>query len=161
MMTPELCGTLRSVARVMASFPEGWTIIGSAAMVLHGVDAGPVHDVDLLVELWLAEAVFEQMGVAPLTLPPDPLFRSTAFARWEEPPLPVEVMVGLHVAVTGRWQPVELCTRKSLDIAGQRLFVPEASELLTLLRLFGRPKDAPRIRALMAAEAVVRPTASA
>lgn len=160
-MTPELCGTLRSVAGVMASFPEGWTIIGSAAMVLHGIDAGPVHDVDLLVEPWLADAVLDRMGLVPLLLPPDPLFRSTAFARWEQPLLPVEVMAGLHVAVAGRWQPVELCTRKSFDIAGQRLFVPEVRELLELFRLLDRPKDGPRIRALVAAEAAVRPTAPA
>ncbi|MDY0959139.1 hypothetical protein SOM26_10640 [Sphingomonas sp. CFBP8993] len=145
----------------MASFPEGWSIIGSAAMVLHGVDAGAVGDVDLLVEPWLADAVFDQMGVTPLTLPPDPLFRSAAFARWDKPPVPVEVMAGLHVAVAGQWQPVALSTRKRIDIAGQRLFVPESSELLALFRLFGRPKDAPRIRALAAAEAAVRPTASA
>ncbi|WP_322964212.1 hypothetical protein [Sphingomonas fuzhouensis] len=152
-MTPELTATLRSVAEAMASFPDGWWIIGSAALALHGVDAGLVHDVDVLIDARLTDAVFDRLGVAPITLPPDPLFRSAAFAKWDATPVPVEVMAGLHVAVAGRWQRVEPRTRQRIVMAEGALFVPDRQELLALCRLFGRPKDEPRIEALLAAEA--------
>lgn len=66
MMTPELCATLHGVAGAMASFPDGWWIIGSAAVTLHGIDAGPVDDVDLLIERGLANAVLDRLGIAPI-----------------------------------------------------------------------------------------------
>ncbi len=150
MMTPELCATLHSVGGAMASFPDGWWIIGSAALTLHGIDAGPVGDVDLLIEAGLADAVFDRLGITPMVLPPDPLFRSTAFARWGATLVPVEVMAGLDVAVAGHWQRVEPRTRQRIMKTDGPLFVPDQQELLALFRLFGRPKDAPRIRALMA-----------
>ncbi|WP_294306388.1 hypothetical protein [uncultured Sphingomonas sp.] len=160
MMTPELCATLHSVAGAMASFPDGWWIIGSAALTLHGIDAGPVGDVDLLIEAGLADAVFDRLGITPVVLPPDPLFRSTAFARCGATLVPVEVMAGLDVAVAGHWQRVEPCTRRRIMKIDGPLFVPDQQELLALFRLFGRPKDAPRIRALMA-EAAGRAAAPA
>ncbi len=134
----------------MASFPDGWWIIGSAALTLHGIDAGPVGDVDLLIEAGLADAVFDRLGITPVVLPPDPQFRSTAFARWGAALVPVEVMAGLDVAVAGHWQRVEPRTRQRIMKTDGPLFVPDRQELLALFRLFGRPKDAPRIRALMA-----------
>ncbi len=154
-MVPELFATLRSVAGAMAPFPDGWWIIGSAAMALHGVDAGSVHDVDLLIEAGLTDAVFDHLGVERIALRPDPLFCSMAFAKWDAAPVPVEVMAGFHVAVAGRWQPVEPRTRQRIVTAEGALFVPDRQELLALFRLFGRPKDAPRIKALLSAEAAV------
>lgn len=157
-MAPELSTTLCSVAEVMASFPEGWWIIGSAAVALHGIDAGWVHDVDLLIDARLGDAVLDRLGVAPIILPPDPLFRSTMFARWDATPVPVEVMAGFQVATTGHWQPVELHTRQRIDMAKRPLFVPDRQELLGLFCAFGRTKDAPRIQALLSAGAA-RPAA--
>lgn len=154
-MTPELAATLRSVAGVMASFPDGWWIIGSAALALHGVAAGPVNDVDLLIAPELADAVFDRFGIAAVETPPDPLFRSAAFARWTVPPVPVEVMAGFDVAVAGHWQRVAPRTRQRIAVADGALCVPDGRELLELFRLFGRPKDAPRIQALVAAGAGV------
>ena len=159
-MTPELRATLSSVGEVMASCPAGWWIIGSAAMALHGVDPGSVKDVDLLVEEPLAGAVLGKLGVAPLDMPPDPLFRSTAFARWDKPPVPVEVMAGFHVAIAGQWHPVKPRSRERIELEGIGLFVPDRRELLALFRSFGRPKDGPRIRALEAAEATALLAAS-
>jgi len=97
--------------------------------------------------------VLGKLGVAPLDMPPDPLFRSTAFARWDKPPVPVEVMAGFHVAIAGQWHPVKPRSRERIDLEGIGLFVPDRRELLALFRSFGRPKDGPRIRALEAAEA--------
>ncbi|WP_433909857.1 hypothetical protein [Sphingomonas yabuuchiae] len=161
MMVPELSATLRGVAAAMSSFSDGWWIIGSAALALHGVDAGPVHDIDLLIDAELAHAVLAHMGIEPIALSPDNLFRSKTFAKWDVMPLRVEVMAGLHVAVSGQWQPVEPRTRQQIMMADEALFVPDRQELLALFRLFGRPKDAPRIQAMLSAEAAARSAASA
>lgn len=158
-MAPELFATLQSVAGAMAPFTDGWWIIGSAAVAPHGLDAGPVHDVDVLIEARLVDVVFERLGVEPMALPPDPLFHSTTFARWEVTPVPVEVMAGFHVAEAKQWRPVEPRSRQRVVIEGGVLFVPERQELLALLRLFGRLKDVPRIQALQSAEAAAQPAA--
>lgn len=156
-MTPELSETLCSVAEGMASFPSGWWIIGSAAVALHGIDAGTVHDVDLLIEAGLVEEVFDRLGVVPLAMPPDSLFRSTAFARWNALSVAVELMAGFEVAVCGEWQRIELRSRQQIITAAGMLFVPDRQELLDLFRLFGRTKDGPRIRALAASLATSAP----
>jgi hypothetical protein len=64
-------------------------------------------------------------------------------------------MAGLDVAVAGCWQRVEPRTRQRIMKSDGPLFVPDQQELLALFRLFGRPKDAPRIKALLSAEAAV------
>ncbi|MET3437585.1 hypothetical protein [Sphingomonas sp. 1185] len=147
-MTPELRATLQNVARAMVPFLEGWWIIGSAAVALQGIEAGRVNDVDLLVDPSLAPAVVERLGVSPLTLPPDPLFRSAIFARWDVPSVPVEMMAGFELSVGGVWRPVEPQSREWIVIDDAALFVPDRPELLSLLRLFGRPKEGPRIAAM-------------
>ena len=157
-MTPELRATLHSVARAMAVFPEGWWIIGSAAVLLHGVEAGRVNDIDLLIDMSLAEAVLERLGIGPLTLPPDPLFRSTVFAQSKAWPVPVEVMAGFQVKAGGRWRRVEPLSRHRVPVDDGVLFLPDRDELLSLFHLFGRSKDAPRIAALERAGA--RPSAA-
>ncbi|WP_343528295.1 hypothetical protein [Sphingomonas sp.] len=160
-MPPELRATLHHVARAMAVFPEGWWIIGSAAMALHGVEAGRVNDIDLLVDQRLATAVLDRLGIAPLVLPPDPLFRSAVFARWEGAAVPVEIMAGFQLCVGGAWYPVEPHSRERIMIDDDGLFVPDRPELLSLFRLFGRPKDAPRIAALERAGAGPGPASPA
>ena len=152
-MTPELRATLLDVAGAMASFSQGWWIIGSAGVALHGVEAGPVKDVDLLVDEALAGAVLDRLGVVPLDMPPDPLFRSAVFARWTAPPVPVEVMAGFCVAEANAWHPVKPRSRERIMLDGNALFVPDRAELLGLFRQFGRPKDAARAAALEAAGA--------
>ncbi|WP_267434512.1 hypothetical protein [Sphingomonas sp. GM_Shp_1] len=152
-MTPELRATLQDVAEAMVSFPRDWWIIGSAGVALHGIEAGTVKDVDLLVEEGLAGAVLDRLGIVPLDMSPDPLFRSTVFARWMVPPVPVEVMAGFCVAEANVWHPVKPRSRERVMLGGGALFVPDRAELLGLFRRFGRPKDAARAAALEAAGA--------
>jgi len=145
---PALAGTLAAVAQALATDADGWWIIGSAAVALHGADAGDVHDVDLLVDRAIVGPLVRRLGLTPLTLPPHPLFRSAVFARWLGLPRPVEIMAGLAVAAGDGWQDVRLRSRQRVAIDGASLFVPEADELLRLLHLFGRPKDRVRAAAL-------------
>ncbi len=148
MMPPPLRATLRAVAVAMADVPDGWWIIGSAAVALHGGDAGRVRDVDLLVDANIVGGLLSRLGIRPMAMAPDPLFHSAVFARWDGLPLPVEVMAGFRVAVQDAWRDVTLLSRRRIMVDGSAMFVPEREELLELLRLFGRPKDLIRAEAL-------------
>ncbi|MGR6327530.1 hypothetical protein ACU5AX_00525 [Sphingomonas sp. XXL09] len=147
-MPPPLRATLCAVAAAMAADPDGWWIIGSAAVALHGGDAGRVRDVDLLVDANIVGGLLSRLGIRPMAMAPDPLFHSAVFARWDGLPLPVEVMAGFCVAVQNTWHDVTPISRQRIMVDGSTVFVPEREELLALLRLFGRPKDLARAGSL-------------
>lgn len=116
--------------------------------MLHGADAGDVHDVDVLIDRADAAAVLAAAGVAPLAMPPDPLFRSDIFAVWQGADVPVEIMAGFAIAGPQGWWPVRPATREVMVVRDATLFVPSRSELMALLRRMGRPKDLRRAAAL-------------
>ena len=113
-------------------------MIGSAAVVLHGGQTG-VGDVDLLVGVADATTLLADLNL-PNIADDDGVFRSEIFGRWSAAPLPIEFMGGLLV----RGAPVRLSTRTM--VAG--VPVPTRTELIALLRQFGRPKDLQRVAAL-------------
>ncbi|MCI1142925.1 hypothetical protein MOP88_12530 [Sphingomonas sp. WKB10] len=105
-MTPTVAAALADVAQLMRPARHPWWIIGSGAVVLHGAEAGDVHDIDVLIDPADAPAVLAAAGVAPLTMPPDPLFRSDIFAVWQGADVPVEIMAGFAIAGPQGWSPV-------------------------------------------------------
>lgn len=119
-----------------------WMLIGSGALILLGVPLDEAADLDVVTtvdgarRLRAAWAAWQAPGEAKA---PDGPFRSEDFARYLTPWGPVEVMGGLKVR--GR----------AVDVAGP---IPSAQAQLSLLRLFGRPKDldkAARLEAWLAA----------
>ncbi|WP_066706072.1 MULTISPECIES: hypothetical protein [Sphingomonas] len=141
-----LDATLARVAAAMAQAGarDPWWIIGSAAVVLHGVDTA-VADVDLLLSPADAARVLAVWpgGVGLGTA--SERFRSYPYARLDGAPLPVEIMAGLEVFVDGMWQAIRPVTRE-----GRRgVFVPGRAELVDILRMFGREKDLRRAAALV------------
>ena len=145
---PSLIKTLAAVADAMSPALRPWWVIGSAAVALHGADAGKVGDVDILVDPSDADALFRRLGVAALDLLPHPLFRSERFARWAVHPLPVEMMAGFAIATTGGWQRLEPATRHGIAVDGRIIHVPAREELIAILGRIGRPKDVARAAAL-------------
>ena len=121
----------------MQDAAEPWWVIGSAAVALHGADAGPIGDVDVLLAVTDAERLLPRLGLAVAGGQADERFRSAVFARWTAPPLPVEFMAGLEVKDEVGWTAVHPATR--VAVAG--LYLPDRAELVTILRRFGRPKD--------------------
>jgi len=148
-MTPALAETLALVAEAAADAVDDWWIIGSAAIVLHRRSVPHVKDVDLLMSAADAEAFLRRTGVPVRAGRADDRFRSSVFGVWAAPPVPVEVMGGFSVAGDGGWREVALATREPVIVAGARVYVPAAAELVRLLHSFGRPKDLERA-ALMA-----------
>ncbi|WP_284125953.1 hypothetical protein [Parerythrobacter aestuarii] len=148
MIEQKLAASLAMVARELESAGDDWWIIGSAAVALHGAEAGTVADIDVLLSETDAAILFERLGMEKRSGIPDDRFASRLFGRWEEPPLPAEFMAGTTFAVKGKRQPIQPLTRMPVVLGASRLFVPEASELCEILRAFGRPKDLVRLRAL-------------
>lgn len=121
----------------MADAEAEWWIIGSAAVALHGVDPGPILDVDVLLGVADATRLLPMLGMPVSPGRPDDRFRSTIFARWTAPPLPVEFMAGLELRDDGGWQAVLPRSRIALG----EVFAPDRADLITILHRFGRDKD--------------------
>ncbi len=147
-MTPAVAATLVAVGRRMRGAAMRWWIIGSGAAVLHGGRIADVHDIDVVVDTSESEAIHALFGVTPLTMAPDPLFRSAAFARWTGAALPVEIIAGFEVATDDSWWRFAPRSRQAVQIEDETLYAPDRDETIALLRRIGRPKDLIRAAAL-------------
>lgn len=138
-------------ARLEALQPQApWCVIGSAALVLSGVDGIVPNDVDVLLDARDAYALIAaNRGNADDSHVPSgsDRFRSR-FARLDFAPMPVEVMGGLEVHHDGRWQAVRVGEIRRVALGSTRIPVPELEEQLRLLEMFGREKDLAKARAL-------------
>jgi hypothetical protein len=63
-MTPRVAAALADVAQLLRPARHPWWIIGSGAVVLHGADAGDVHDIDVLIDRADAAAVLAGFAIA-------------------------------------------------------------------------------------------------
>jgi hypothetical protein len=144
----DLLDTLAKVVRAMVPARHDWWIVASAACRLHGIDPGPVRDVDVLLDERDLPAVLAPLGLSPAPGTSDGLFRSRCFVSWAGAPLTIEFFAGFELCEAGRWAEVRLQTREWRAFEGLELPVPERQELTELLRRFGRPKDLARAELL-------------
>ena len=149
-LTPALVMTCARLSTAMASARNRWWIIGSAAVALHGADAGEVRDVDVLLSRRDAAALCTAEGIAIRPASPHPLFRSALFARWTATPLTVELMAAFDVATADGWRREAPVSRVCIETTAGPIYVPDCAELVAILRRFGRPKDIVRAAALAA-----------
>lgn len=131
-----LATALHHVALAAAGARDPWWIIGSAAVALHGART-EVADVDLLMSERDAAKLLAAQGVPVRPGTPDGRFRSCVFGRLTLGGMAVEVMAGLAVFDGVDWQGIAPRTR----VAMRDVFVPERTELIAILRCFGREKD--------------------
>jgi hypothetical protein len=143
-----LLRTLDLVAAAMVPARHDWWIIASAACRLHGIDPGPVRDVDVLFDVRDLKAVLGPLGLVPTEGQSDGRFRSRYFVSWERPPLVVELFADFELCEGGAWNPIRLATREWRTVGGAQLPIPSRAELAGLLRRFGRPKDLARAELL-------------
>jgi hypothetical protein len=144
---PGLAETLHVVADDLCALSEDWWLIGSAAMVLMGVDLPAIDDIDILTTPAGARALAARWELEPARPGPSERFDSEVFFQRADTPLAVEVMAGFRVKAAGVWTPVLPKTRVVL---AERFFGPARAELLDILALFGRPQDLERARLLRA-----------
>jgi hypothetical protein len=137
--------SLRFLAALLHGAEQPWWIIGSAAVALHGGQAGAVRDIDVVLGSTDAERYKGQLRLPNVGSSSDPLFRSDLLIRWSAAPLEIELMSGLKVNCAGLWRPLRIESREEVRSG---LFVPSRGELRAILISFGRPKDLRRASAL-------------
>lgn len=140
-LAPPLERGLRAVAGAMADARDPWWIIGSAAVALLGGASVHVADLDVLLSPADALRVLPALGLHPGPGGVDSRFRSSIYARWEEPELPVEFMADFDLCQNGVWQAVLPATRIAHHLGDVVLYTPERAEMRAILQGFGRPKD--------------------
>lgn len=148
MADSEFAQAMASLADAMADAKDDWWIIGSGAVALHGADPGPMSDIDVLLSIRDLEALYEGLPLSDTRDSRKGQFLSQRFGVWSEPPMPVEFMAGFSQKIDGLWREVKLNTRERIRMGDRNLFVPEKSELISLLLQFGRPKDLMRAATL-------------
>jgi hypothetical protein len=150
-MGDRLTGALAEIAIAAPADADDWWIIGSAAMVICGIEDLEPEDVDLLGSATTLSRCLDRWRVEPGQPRPGDRFRSQPYVRVELPGcLPIETMGDLHVFSQVGWQPMTPRTRAAVDVGGHRVFVPELQEQLDILQLFGRPKDLAKARMIEA-----------
>lgn len=154
MRPPGLVETLEQIADDLHALTEDWWLIGSAAMVLMGVELAAIDDVDILTTPAGARALAAQWGIVPTTPRPSDRFASDVFFQRADTPLAVEVMAGFRVRAADGWTPVLPRSRAPLAGPGGPWFAPSRDELLAMLALFGRTQDAERAVLLRAVSQV-------
>jgi hypothetical protein len=92
-LSPVLADTLDVVVQTMVPATGPWWIIGSAAMVLHGLDLA-IADVDLVLAPEDAALVLQEHGRILQSGDGRGPYRSDVFGRIEGGPLAIEVLVG-------------------------------------------------------------------
>ena len=156
-LPPPLAAALEStctaLAVAMRDARDPWCVIGSAAIALHGIDPGPIGDVDVLASAQDAQRFVDAVGIELAPGRPDARFRSAAFGRWTAAALPVEIMAGFAVRSDAGWRVVSPQATVAIDTAGGRVYLPSLAELTILLDTFGRRKDRVRVAAIRAAVA--------
>jgi len=145
-----LAETLQRLQADLGLLDDDWWLIGSAALVLNGVELATIGDVDLLTTPAAARRLAQRWGCELKAPGSNDLFRSEVYFQWTETPLPVDVMAGFQVKSGGVWRPVWPKTRMAISWLGATFYTPSRAELLDLLVLFDRPKDRERATLLRA-----------
>lgn len=146
-MDARLAGALQEIASAAPASRDDWWIIGSAALVLAGVEGVEPADVDLLGSAETLSLFLDSWQERPAPPRPGTRFRSDPYHRVDRSGCrPIETMGDLEVMSESGWQKVVPTTRLAVDIGGPLVFVPALDEQLTILRLFGREKDLAKIR---------------
>ena len=138
---------LALVAETLADAEDDWWLVGGAAVALQGLDIA-IADIDVLMSRRDIDRVIARLGIAPVQGVASDRIRSEVWARWTTPPAAVDLMTGLKVRSDGRWMRVAPASRQAVNVEGRTLYVPARSELIEILRLFGRPKDLERAEGL-------------
>lgn len=145
-MDAALASALQEIARAAPPGRDDWWIIGSAALVLAGVEGIEPADVDLLGSSETLLGFLDRWGERPARPRPGARFRSDPYHRVDRPgSLPIETMGNLEVLSNGIWRKVRPATRVAVDIGDDAVFIPTLDEQLAILRLFGREKDLAKI----------------
>lgn len=140
-LAPPLERSLRAVAGAMGDARDPWWIIGSGAVALLGGASAHVADLDILLSPADAARILPGLGLNAAPGGADSRFRSSIFARWDAPELPVEFMADFAVNHDGQWHDIAPTSRIAHHLGDAALYTPSREEMRAILQRFGRPKD--------------------
>lgn len=145
----DLTSPLRESLEWINTFAMGahdpWWIVFSGAAHLVGAWPATPADVDLMMSVRDANAFANATGSLPFTgPPPSGSFRSKVFMRFEQSPIPVEVMADFEVHTEDGW--TQGIPETCISCAG--VFVPSIADQIRIYRLLNRSKDKAIIEAL-------------
>jgi hypothetical protein len=142
-LPPAAAETMARVVEELADARDAWWLLGGTAVALHGL-AIDIADVDVLVSVADVRRLMSKLGLAAQPATPVDRIRSEVWLSWTGLPLGVDFMAGLEVRAGDRWQRISPTTREAVRAGDSLLYVPVRSELIDILRQFGRPKDLQR-----------------
>jgi len=145
----DILATLAVLRPALVRIDRPWRIIGSAALVLHGIRDVVARDIDLMLDPDDAAMLIDQAGFVRQPQDDRGPFRSHVHARRDDLPMPVEVMGGFAFRNPDGLHPV----RVDAPILHDGWPVASLPDLTAMLRLFDRPKD--RIRLSLIPESAV------
>lgn len=130
---------LNAVAGLPIDLPDNWTIFGSAALLLNGIEGIETTDVDILIpsQNLSRHSEIPQQGST--------LFSSEERKIYEIQGISVDVSWGLQVWSGKQWNKVEILEVVEKD----GLRYASLPDCIRLLKLFGRPKDLQRLSFLL------------
>ncbi len=147
-MSPALIRSAECIARVMPANADWW-IIGSAALALSGIDVEP-RDIDVFAASNVIEAARMVLGVPAVPSGSDRFRSSPYFQFCPDGGVDIDFMGGLQVKSADGWIDLRIKSKVVVTCGNASLFVPSLDDQLSILTLFGRPKDQARA-ALIAA----------
>lgn len=130
---------LNAVAGLPIDLPDNWTIFGSAALLLNGIEGIETTDIDILIpsQNLPRHSEIPQQGST--------LFYSEERKIYEIQGISVDVSWGVQVWSGKQWNKVEILEVVEKD----GLRYASLPDCIRLLKLFGRPKDLQRLSFLL------------
>jgi ubiquinone/menaquinone biosynthesis C-methylase UbiE len=126
---PRWRAVLHRIARRLNEAGVACTVVGGAAVALHGVPI-PVKDLDLLMDVedaYRFQTIFADHAVEPVALRESEVYRSH-LGRFDFDGVMVEVMGDLHRREADGWVPTSASTETTVDLDGAPVHVPWLEE---------------------------------
>ena len=133
---------------VLKSLHDDFFVIGSAALILSGVDIENTNDIDILTSDRDADSIREgwkDREIVNYQTGRSNLFRSN-FARYHFEELDVEVMGALEIHKNDVWSPLIIREAAIISLQDIRIKIPVLEEQRQILQWFGRDKDIEKIK---------------
>ena len=133
--------TLERTADLLNRARVRWMVVGGAAMVLHGLEQGPVADIDIILPAVDAGELADRYCWQNHADTRSARFRSELRLQPELGPVPVDLLGGFRIRGGDGWVSVQPGETRRVRVGAQPVFLPTLPRLAHLFWLCGREKD--------------------
>lgn len=139
----EIINFLNAVSNGLELLEDDFYLIGSAALVIQGLEPEKVNDIDLLTSTRDAKRLKEFWNdrIQETFVPADGERFRSEFGRFSFEGFDIEVMGNLEVNTLEGWHKLIIEDYSVIDIGHLSLKIPTLREQKRVFNLFGRPKD--------------------